>query len=67
MKTLDLKKIAAANPDVDLETVREAIRELDALRKTGTVREKEYELESPFSRTIKERNVNDTMRCRRAK
>jgi hypothetical protein len=47
---LDLDKIIADNPDVDLEEFKKGEEALKSLHRTGTVRRSTYELDTPESK-----------------
>jgi hypothetical protein len=47
---LDLDKIIADNPNVDLEEFKKGEETLKSLHRTGTVRRSTYELDTPESK-----------------
>ena len=47
---LNLDKIVADNPNVDLEFLRKGEKALETLQRTGTVRPSTYELDTPESK-----------------
>jgi hypothetical protein len=47
---LNLDKIVADNPGVDLELLRKGEKTLETLQRTGTVRPSTYELDTPESK-----------------
>ena len=52
-QTLDIAAVASNNPNVDPVKVNEALKSIEELKEKGIVREKEYDLASPFSRPTK--------------
>ena len=48
MKKLDISKVIENNPTIDLDQVRESLRQIEELRELGIVSNKGYRLDPPY-------------------